>query len=173
MDKQLSRPNRKTIRLPNFDYASGAAYFITICARERVNHFGIIHDGVMEKNKIGIMIEDYWRRLSSRYSIDIDEYIVMPNHIHGIVFVQEIEEGTGAHLGAPLQQIIRWFKTMTTNEYIRQVKTNNWPEFHGRLWQRNYYEHVIRSDDDLYNTRKYIQENPLKWALDKENPDNP
>jgi REP element-mobilizing transposase RayT len=67
---------------------------------------------------------------------------------------------------------VQWFKTMTTNEYIRGVKQNHFPEFSGKLWQRNYYEHIIRNDDDLNRTHEYIINNPLKWEADRNHPDN-
>ncbi|MFH0939132.1 MAG: transposase [Planctomycetota bacterium] len=76
----------------------------------------------------------------------------------------------GAHIGAPLPEIVQWFKTMTTNEYIRGVKTSGWPTFRGRLWQRNYYEHIIRNDESLQRIQRYIAENPLRWEMDRENP---
>jgi putative transposase len=76
----------------------------------------------------------------------------------------------GAHAGAPLPEIVQWFKTMTTNEYIRGVGAMGWPPFPGKLWQRNYYEHVIRDEAALDRIRRYIEENPLRWALDQENP---
>ena len=77
--------------------------------------------------------------------------------------------GEGAHIGAPLHRIVQWFKTMTTNAYIRGVKQSNWPPFPGRLWQRNYYERIIRDEAELNAARKYIAENPMKWVEDKEN----
>jgi REP element-mobilizing transposase RayT len=75
-------------------------------------------------------------------------------------------------MGAPLQTIVQWFKTMTTNAYIRGVNRHGWPPFPGRLWQRNYYERIIRNDDELARARRYIEVNPLQWHLDKENPAN-
>mgnify|MGYP000149145336 CR=1 FL=1 len=76
----------------------------------------------------------------------------------------------GAHVGAPLPVIVQWFKTMTTNEYIRGVKELGWPTFAGRLWQRNYYEHIIRNEESLNRIRQYILDNPAQWAFDRENP---
>lgn len=78
----------------------------------------------------------------------------------------------GAHAGAPLHVVVQWFKTMTTNAYIRGVKEADWPPFAGRLWQRNYYERVIRDEDELKHVREYILENPRMWEMDKENPAN-
>ena len=77
----------------------------------------------------------------------------------------------GAHTGAPLPRIVQWFKTMTTNEYIRGVKTLGWQPFPGRLWQRNYYEHIIRNNTSLNGIRQYIASNPAQWADDHENPE--
>jgi REP element-mobilizing transposase RayT len=76
----------------------------------------------------------------------------------------------GAHTGAPLPVMVQWFKTMTTNEYLRGVKRMGWPPCPGRLWQRNYYEHVIRSEVAMDRIRQYIEENPTRWALDHDNP---
>lgn len=76
----------------------------------------------------------------------------------------------GAHAGAPLPTIIQWFKTMTTDEYMGGVKTQGWPPFHGRLWQRNDYEHIVRFENELNRIREYIANNPLQWDLDRENP---
>ena len=69
-------------------------------------------------------------------------------------------------MGLPLHRVVQWFKTMTTNEYIRNVKQNNWPVFNGSLWQRNYYEHIIRNEEELNKIREYIRNNPLNWQID-------
>jgi putative transposase len=104
----------------------------------------------------------------------------MPNHFHGIVVITDTIVGAdlrvgpvpeGAHTGAPLPTVIQWFKTMTTNEYIRGVKTASWPSFNGRLWQRNYYEHIIRNEESLNRIRQYILDNLARGAFDRENPE--
>ena len=74
--------------------------------------------------------------------------------------------------GTPLWRVVQWFKTMTTNEYIRGIKQNGWQPFNGKLWQRNYWEHIIRDENNLNRFREYIINNPKKWELDKENPHN-
>ena len=111
----------------------------------------------------------------------------MPNHFHGILYLADAMVGAALrgrpeqdanippsgrpHRGAPtLGVVIDWFKTMTTNAYIRGVRQHGWAPFPGQLWQRNYYERVIRNDDELFQIRQYIQENPLKWDWDPENP---
>ena len=78
----------------------------------------------------------------------------------------------GEHIGSPLPAIVQWFKTMTTNEYIRAVKQCGWPSFPGKLWQRNYYDRIIRDEDELNRIREYIIYNPLRWADDEDNPKN-
>ncbi|MBW1788124.1 MAG: hypothetical protein JRK53_16105 [Deltaproteobacteria bacterium] len=80
------------------------------------------------------------------------------------------EKIMGEHTGSPLPRVIQWFKTMTTNEYIRGVKQHGWPPFAGKLWQRNYYEHIIRNENDMAHIREYIRNNPVRWATDRENP---
>lgn len=82
----------------------------------------------------------------------------MPDHLHFILLM------TGGNNAAALPEMIKWFKTQTTNDYIRQVKAGRFPPFENHIWQRGYYEHVIRNEDDLYETRKYISENPARWA---------
>ena len=118
--------------------------------------------------------------------VETDEFVVMPKNFHGVVIITDVPVGAdlrvgpvpegehptqqGPHAGVPLQAVIQWFKTMTTNEYIRGVKTASWPSFNGRLWQRNYYEHVIRDDQSLNRIRQYIVDNPARWEFDRENP---
>jgi hypothetical protein len=108
----------------------------------------------------------------------------MPNHFHGIVVTAGPTVGAdlrvgpfgkdaiqrGAHTGAPLRTVVQWFKTMTTNQYMRGVKTLGWTTFQGRLWQRNYYEHVVRNEESLNRIRQYIVDNPTRWTIDPENP---
>jgi uncharacterized protein (TIGR00252 family) len=123
------------------------------------------------------MVERWWHKLESKFSaLETDFYVVMPNHFHGIALLAENTESAlpacrqGAHMGAPLQKIMQWFKTMTTNEYIHGVKEHGWPQFQGSLWQRSFYDHVIRDEASLNRIREYISTNPLRWDLDRENP---
>ena len=100
----------------------------------------------------------------------------MPNHFHGIVIIVGADlrvcSSMGKRTGLPLHRMVQWFKTMTTNEYIHGVKQNLNVPIDKRLWQRNYYEHIIRNEEDLNEIREYIITNPLKWAMDRENPNN-
>jgi len=171
--------HRRSIRLPGFDYARPGAYFVTICTQDCQCLFGQIRDGQMIVNEIGRMIARWWEELPRKFpSVTLNESIMMPNHFHGILILQQ-QVGAdlcvrpiqkGAHTGAPLHRIVQWFKTMTTNEYVRGVKEEKWPPVRHRLWQRNYYEHVIRTEDEWNEIRTYIAENPLKWELDENHP---
>jgi REP element-mobilizing transposase RayT len=131
------------------------------------------------------MVAKYWRKLPLKFHlVGLDEFIIMPNHIHGIINVgadprvcpDNHQYQKGEHMGSPLQtklgRIIQWFKTMTTNEYLREVRNSDWPQFPGRLWQRNYYEHIIRNSVELENIRRYIRINPNSWVSDPEHPAN-
>ena len=173
--------HRKSIRLHKYDYSQAGAYFVTVCTKDRECKFGEIRDGRMILNDAGRMVEKWWQELRNKFkSVELDANTVMPNHFHGIILVgadlrvcpdaRGVHTDEGAHIGAPLQRIIQWFKTMSTNEYIRGIKQNNWQPFPGRLWQRNYYEHIIRTDEELERMREYIQNNPMQWEEDEENP---
>jgi REP element-mobilizing transposase RayT len=172
--------HRHSMRLLGYDYAQVGAYFVTSVTKDRVCLFGEIVDGEMRLNDGGRMIEQWWFELNRKFStVETDEFVVMPNHFHGIVVIAGVSVGAdlrvgpnseGAHAGAPLPTIIQWFKTMTTNEYMRGVKTRSWTPFAGRLWQRNYYEHIVRCENELTRIREYIANNPLQWEMDRENP---
>jgi putative transposase len=168
---------RKSPRLSGYDYSQEGAYFITVCVQGRQALLGEIIRGEMRLNQAGCMVGRWWNKLESNFpALKTDSYVVMPNHIHGIAFLAEITAPglaacrQGAHTGAPLQGILQWFKTMTTNEYIHGVKEHGWPQFKGGLWQRSFYDHVIRDEASLNRIREYISSNPLRWDLDRENP---
>ncbi len=185
--------HRRSIRLKDYDYSQKGAYFVTICTQNRECLFGQIENAVILLNDAGKMIEGWWLEIQNKYkTVTLDTFIVMPNHFHGIISIvgadlcvcpsadgvcpdknnstEKIKEGE--HMGSPLHRILQWFKTLTTNEYIRNVKQQKWLPFIGRLWQRNYYEHIIRNEDELIRIREYIINNPLQWAEDENNPVN-
>lgn len=165
--------HRKSIRLKEYDYSQPGYYFVTICAHDRQ---------VLFENKFVIkMIEKWWNALPTKFpNVQIDEFIVMPDHIHGIINIIPVGADPcvcpngigypktieGKHIGlplpVPLPNIIQWYKTMTTNEYINNVKTSGWVRFNGKLWQRNYHERIIRNENKLNKIRKYIINNPIK-----------
>jgi REP element-mobilizing transposase RayT len=173
--------HRKSIRLKNYDYSQTGLYFITICIHDRSPLFGKIIDGEMLLNAAGYMVANQWLQLPYRFSsIVLHEYIVMPNHFHGVI------ESVGAipcgcpnaaiSCGCPdragikpaptIGDVVGAFKSLSTNEYIKNVKQNNWRPFAGKLWQRNYYEHIIRNEESYLKIADYIQTNPLRWQED-------
>jgi putative transposase len=181
--------HRQSIRLKGYDYSQRGYYFITVCTQGRWCVFGEIKKDRVVLNDAGKMVGRWWNELKNKYAnIKIDEYVVMPNHCHGIINVIDsvgadqcvcpynMGEHTinkmGEHAGSPLQErpiyeMIQWFKTMTTNEYIRNVKQNRWEPFDGKLWQRNYYEQIVRDETSLRRVREYIINNPRQWQQDK------
>jgi REP element-mobilizing transposase RayT len=163
---------RKSTRLTHYDYSQNGAYFITLCAHNRECLFGEIQNGVMIPNNYGkIVIEEWYKSETIRDEIELDEFVLMPNHIHGILSIGRRGDQSIAqnHIPGPkpksLSSFIAGFKSSVTKQ-INSIR--NKPGI--PVWQRNYYEHVVRSEDDLLQTREYIVNNPMKWELDKENP---
>jgi putative transposase len=162
---------RRSLRLKGYDYAQAGAYFVTICAQDRACLFGNVVEESMCLNDAGHMFAMLWNDIPVRFAdLEVDTFVVMPNHVHGIVVLSDT--ANGATKSAPaLGAVVAAFKSMTTVHYIRGVKTRGWPEFRQRLWQRNYYEHVVRDESELDRIRRYIDENPARWAFDDENPE--
>jgi len=164
---QGAYPPRRAMRLEGYDYAEIGGYFITICTQDRLHLFGRVTEEGVELTDAGGMVERWWHEIPNGFpSACLDEFVIMPDHFHGIVLLlppNPVDDGPDRAPCTPLSELVRWFKTMTTNEYIREVKCSGWPRFPGRLWQRNYYDHVIRDNDELNGCREYIRQNPAKW----------
>ena len=175
-DKFQKRYRISSPRLEGWDYGSHGLYFVTICTHGRECLFGEVVDGEMRLNDAGQAAQAEWVRLPECFqSIELDEFVIMPNHLHGIILVgaglAPPGGAVGALLAAPpasaptLGDILRAFKS------ISAIAVNRLLGRSGRsLWQRNYYEHVIRNEDELARIREYIANNPAQWALDRENP---
>lgn len=174
--------HRKSIRLKNYDYSQAGLYFITICTHDRLPLFGNIVDGIMNLNVTGTMVNNQWLELTNRFpAIVLHENVVMPNHIHGIIeIVGAIPCGCPDGIGtideagirpAPtntktLGDMVGAFKSLSTHEYIKNIKQNNWLPLPGKLWQRNYYEHIIRNEEAYLKIADYIETNPQRWQED-------
>ena len=170
---------RRSLRLRGYDYSQPGAYFVTICTRNRLPIFGRIDQGRMLLNNCGKIATRKWEQLDKRFpEIEIDEFIVMPDHMHGIIVIpdptgvwaihelprQREKNSPIARRRMTLPMVIGFYK-MNTAKAINIA--NNTRGTH--VWQRNYYEHIIRNEDSLNRIRHYIQENPINWPIDPEN----
>jgi REP element-mobilizing transposase RayT len=209
MEENNNRPQRRSIRLKEYDYSKGGAYFVTICVHDGAWLFGEFKNDEVVLNDFGKVVEEVWLGLPKHYlNVILDEYIIMPNHFHGIIFLKEVEgwqknlnnknlvgagfkparwseenesfknentldaEKRAGYKPAPtekdfknvrihaLPEIIRGFKTFSAKEINKLRNTKGTP-----VWQRNYYEHIIRSETSLADIRQYISENPQRWLL--------
>ena len=117
------------------------------------------------------MMQHTWEKLPECFAhLLLDQYIIMPNHLHGIIIIHIDDAFRATTKVAPtIGRIIGAFKSVTTCQYINRIKSDNWPAFEKRLWQRNYYEHIIRNETSLYNIKEYIYYNPINWHKDKMN----
>jgi REP element-mobilizing transposase RayT len=167
---------RKTSpRLRGYDYGSTGYYFITICTSERLPRFGSIEKGLMVLNKSGEIVQSAWLELPDHYpNLSLDEFVIMPNHLHAITILENTRRDRFINLSLQkpakihgLSEIIRGFKTWSARRVNELDKSLGVP-----LWQRSFYDHVIRDEKDLQRVREYIHDNPLKWEEDQENPQN-
>lgn len=152
---------RKLIRIPGFDYSQACTYFVTICSDQKKCIFGHIVGTNMHLNQMGILVASCWKDLSKMYqSVLLDGWVLMPNHLHAIIWLN-----TNNSEKQRLERLIAAFKARSTSK-ARRVCDNNI-----NLWQRSFFEHVIRDEDDLMRIRQYIVDNPAQWAVDRENPE--
>lgn len=193
-DSQLH--HRRSIRLREYDYTQAGAYFVTICVYNRESLLGEIADGVMKLSAIGEIVAACWNAIPEHFRhVELDEMMVMPNHVHGILvfaydaYVEGVDRGeafaeTSAKRGAaananasPLLEMPRGTRPRSLNSVIQNFKSVSTRKVNkslfnpgSHLWQRDYYEHVIRNEHELERIREYIFNNPYKWAADEYNP---
>jgi putative transposase len=158
------RPYRRSLRLRGYDYTREAIYFVTIVAAQREEVFGTVIDGTMHLSDAGERVTDVWAKLPRHYShASLDAFVVMPNHVQGIVILgQDVLPDAKR---APLSEVIRGFKTYSARQVNEIRGVTGAP-----VWQRNYYERIIRNERELLSVTRYIVENPLHWDDDLENP---
>ena len=168
--------HRRSIRLEGYDYSRAGAYFVTVCTNNREYLFGNIVNDEAVLSEYGKIVENVWCNLTDHYqNIKMDKFIVMPNHIHGIIILMDMDDvgagfkpaPTGLMKYYPLSEIIRAFKTFSARHVNELRKTQGIS-----VWQRNYHEHIVRNENELNRIREYIMNNPLRWQYDRENPDN-
>ncbi len=167
-----SRNHRHSVRLPAYDYSAAGMYFVTVCTHLRECFLGEVAGEVVEPSEFGLIVQQTWNELPTHYTnVELDAFVLMPNHIHGILVLRDTV-GAGLRPAptetkrSPLSEIVRGFKSFSARR-INQLRNTSG----GAVWQRNYYEHVIRNQAGLNSIRQYILSNPAQWALDKENPD--
>jgi len=176
LNKKL--PNRQSIRLKGYDYSQPGFYFITICTKNRAHAFGKINSGAMFLNEFGRVARDEWGNIDDRYpGTRTDAFIVMPNHIHGIIQIKtqpvgaihELHLRDDRMINDPKNRrkmliplIVGRYKMLVAKEINKTRKSPSVP-----LWHRNYYEHIIRNEKSLHNIREYIKHNPIKWEQDR------
>jgi len=195
--------HRRSIRLKGYDYAQAGAYFITVCTHGKENLFGEITNGEMQFNQYGeIVMQEWFQTEVLRLNVELDAFVVMPNHVHGIILITEklyqnnniindrrgtascaprescaLEQGTARcaptdetgfrtkMIAGSLPVIVRSYKAACTKR-INQIRDSEGC----KVWQRGYYDHIIRDEDDLSNIREYISNNPFGWVKDEYNP---
>jgi REP element-mobilizing transposase RayT len=150
---------RKNTRLQSWDYYDGGWYYITICTSKHAHLFGDVVDGNIILRKAGLIAHECWLRMADIYDwVELDEFIVMPNHIHGILaFTGRSEKALGALIGA--------YKSIATKE----IRRSGCAEF---AWQPNFFDRIIRDEWSLGKIREYIRNNPAQWELEKDAPEN-
>ncbi len=193
MSLYQNRYRPTSIRFPTWDYACAGYYFVTLCSRHHQPIFGEIIGGEIVLSPIGEIAERFWLEIPAHFpNTDLDEFVIMPNHVHGIIILRDVVAAqhaaplpehkaaalpdnhaaplpdapiTPKHLPAPgsLSAIIRSYKSAVT----RWAGKNGYPSF---AWQPRFYDHIIRNEQSLQSIRLYIRNNPLNWALDEENP---
>lgn len=163
---------RRSIRLPGYDYSQPGAYFITICTHRRALLFGRIKETEILLHRAGAIVAKCWQEIPQHFpSVSLDQWIVMPNHLHGILVISDEPTGVGARHASPLPQVaaistvIGSFKSAAAKHVNAARRTPGAP-----VWQRNYYEHVVRNERALDRIRNYIAANPFEWSEDPENP---
>ena len=171
--QSINLHHRKSIRLKHYNYSSPGEYFVTICTYEKVCVFGEVMEDEVRLTPMGEIAKRCWEEIPKHFpNVELDAHVVMPNHIHGIIilndpvgveYIQPLPKTFQHVISKSLGSIVRSYKAAVSRECRKR-------KYYDFSWQRNYYEHIIRDDKDLNNIREYILNNPIKWYLDENNP---
>ncbi len=171
MNHQTPNFSRRSIRLKEYNYSQPGAYFVTICTKGQEYSFGEIINGVIELSKLGSIVRDCWLKLLIHFKfIELDEYVVLPDHLHGIINIfGDIDKGLINQTPTNHDWIMTKDSQVTLGKVIRHFKAKSSKTIHDAgypnfQWQRNYYEHIIRDEHELSEIRKYIISNPYDWV---------
>lgn len=180
IDNSQNRFHRRSIRMKGYDYSQPGAYFITICTHQNQSFFGKIVDGEMQLNDLGKVVQFTWDDLVNHVdNIELGPFVIMPNHVHGIIQITAPDVGAGldkegsvragsepapttSSSHTPLSEIVRQFKTFSARRVNNLRKSTGDP-----VWQRNYYEHIIRNNESFQKIGDYILTNPIQWENDR------
>ena len=192
MQYDPEKHHRRSIRLKGYDYSQAGYYFVTICCYQKQCLFGEIVDGVMRLNQYGEIVAETYQWLSQRYPyLILEEWIIMPNHFHGIMVLTDKPRRGGSRTAPTLNRndVVLTDKNLPINPELKQkslgrligvFKTISTKQINlirnalgTPVWQRNYYEHIIRNEQSLNKIREYIINNPLSWQNDQLHPNNP
>jgi putative transposase len=157
---EINYPTRKQLRLQNFDYSQAGAYFVTICSFNKKCIFGDITGDQAHLNSLGSLVTETWKELTDIYPfVSLDSWVLMPNHFHGVIWLNDDNPGES------LSSIITTFKAVSARRARTVLNRSLY------LWQKGFYERIVRNQKDLFRIRQYIKDNPAQWSLDRENPD--
>lgn len=170
---------RKQVQLKGYDYSESGYYFVTVCTQNRKEWFGQVQNGIMHLNEFGKFAKDCWIEIPKHFeSAYVDESSIMPNHVHGVLIIErnrvgdaDMRPNQGDAFMHPLQDKTKMLLPKIIQQYKASV-TYKINHLHNNVlfqWQRSFYDHVIRHEKELSRIREYIQNNPLKWDLDREN----
>ena len=166
--------SRRSPRLPGYDYRQSGTYFVTICAEQMRSRFGTIVEGELQLNSLGQLVGDEWQRLAiARANVKLDRFVVMPNHLHGLIRIGEEHEHDSRHVpeaetgpvsmqAGSLGAIVGQFKAAVSRRAKAEGIAGD-----TRIWQRGYYDHIVRDQRSLNEIRRYILENPGRWHDDR------
>jgi REP element-mobilizing transposase RayT len=152
-------PQRRATRLKGYDYSTAGAYFITMCTQDKRCLFGTVENGVMHLNRLGALVEEAWQDLPRRFpGVELDEWMIMPNHFHGII----VFPGDGVRHDAI--EVARAFKAVCSTRIRKMLLA-------AFAWQKGMHDRIIRNERELSAVRAYIANNPKQWELDRDNPE--
>ena len=171
MDRQPSDFVTSRMRLRDYDYSLPGSYFVTLVTTNRLCLFGTANDSGMHLSDAGREVASFWEAIPSRYPIiSLDAWVVMPNHLHGILAIEATDQGTQPAAATAISTVIQWFKTQSTLAYRTGVRQQGWQPYPGKLWQPRFHDRVLRNEFELEQKRAYIEANPYRWPQDPDNP---
>jgi REP element-mobilizing transposase RayT len=171
----VSRNTRQAItsrlRLRDHNYREPGAYFLTLCLNNGHCLLGSISDSIMALSPAGAMVASSWELIPQRHpTADLLGYVIMPNHMHGIVILNADQQGNIPEDGPSLSDVVQSFKQRTLRAWSKGVTEDGWPRYDGKLWQTGYMEHVIRNDREMERLTRYIDSNVALWEDDTFHP---